>query len=149
MRLTRDDVRMGVFGAFDGLTTAVGVVFAAAITNAEVFSIALALAVSAGVSMGAGEWLADDAPDDRGRRAIVMGLSTFIASVLPAVGFAFSSGAAPVAVGVLLAIAVGVLIAEVRPGDRKESYVKTFAVLLVACALACGVSLLGQVVAAT
>lgn len=137
-----------MFGSFDGLVTAVGLVFAAVITAADVFALSLALAVSAGVSMAAGEWLADDATDGRNtRRAVVMGASTFVASVLPAVGYAFTNSTAALIVAVVVTIGIGCAIAEIRPGARLPSYVKTFGVLAVACGLACLAALLGQVIA--
>lgn len=140
-----DDVRQVIFGTFDGLTTAVGVVFAAAITSANVVAVILGLAIAAAVSMAAGEWLSDDETDGANtRRAVVMGLSTLGASIVPALPFFVTRGIPAGLVAAALALGLACVIAELRPGDRVSSYVKTIGVLTLACGLAIGAALLGQ-----
>lgn len=138
---------MTVFGTFDGLTSAVGLVFAAIITSADVVAVSFALAISAAVSMAAGEWLSDDQPKNKGRRALVMGVATFVGSLAPAIWFMFGVGSLSIALATLTVICLGVVIAELRPGARKPSYLKTFGVLAIASVLACGAALIGQVIA--
>lgn len=143
--MTRDDVRMAVFGSFDGLTCTVGIMFGALLTNGAVFVLVLALAVSEAVSMAAGEWLADDEQDgNRRRRVIVMGLSSFVACLVPAIPFLFCSGVLAVVLTGLLVLAAAAVIAEIRPGPRGSSYLKTYGVLIAAAVLAAGASLAGQ-----
>jgi VIT1/CCC1 family predicted Fe2+/Mn2+ transporter len=80
--------------------------------------------------MGSGQYISDD--QSRLRLAVVMGLSTLIFSFLPAVPFLFGGSRTGDGIAALLiTLAVGVLIAELRPGSRAPSYRLTFGVLLV------------------
>lgn len=138
----RDDARQAIFGSFDGLSSAIGMIAALAIggQTRSLLLAAVALAIAAAVSMAAGEWLAD--PDSSVRRAAVMGVATLTGSAAPAIPFAVAHGT-PAGVGcgvVTVACAAG--IAELRPGSRARSYALTFGVLAVACGLAVGASLL-------
>ena len=146
--MTSDDTRMIVFGAFDGLTSAVGLVLVAALTSgSNVLAVSIALAVGAAISMAAGEWLADDQPVDRGRRAALMGLATLVGSIVPALPFAVAAHSAARVGALAFTCGAGVVIAEVRPGKRLPSYAKTLGVLALSCGLAVGCALLGQAVA--
>ena len=133
-----------IFGAADGLTSALGVVAAGLVTHAApiaTVTAASALAVAAAVSMGGSEWLADTESAGRGRRAFVMGAATLAGSVAPAIGFLFGSVPGLV-LGLVLTVLVGVIVAVVRPGSMMRSLVQTFAVLIGASIAAVAVSVL-------
>ena len=137
-----DDLRQAVFGAFDGLASAIGMIAAVALTghDSTLIVAAVALAVGSAVSMAAGEWLSD--ADASTRRALVMGAATLAGSILPAMPFALGNGAAAVGGCGALTVAAGCAIAEVRPGARWRSYRLTFGVLAVACGAAIAASAL-------
>ena len=141
-----DDRRQAVFGGFDGLTSALGLIVATALTvGVHALAVAaVALAVGAAVSMGAGEWLSD--PDASRRRAVVMGVATLVASALPAVPFFVLSGLAAFVGCALITTALVVVIAEVRPGGRARSYALTAGILVLAAALAVGSGLIAGAV---
>ena len=67
--MTIDDLRQAIFGSFDGLTSALGVIaglLAAGVHDGgRILAGALGLAVAATIGMGAGEYLSDPAHDPR------------------------------------------------------------------------------------
>ena len=139
--MTADDRAQVVFGSFDGLVSALGMVLALALTHSPALvTAAVALAVASAASMGAGEWLADTGGSLR--RASVMAAATLAGSITPALPFIVGGGpAAFVACGLLTGAWV-VVIAEVRPGAPLPSYAKTAGVLVAATALGLGASIL-------
>jgi VIT1/CCC1 family predicted Fe2+/Mn2+ transporter len=147
IRLTRDEISESIFGGFDGLTSALGVIVALAATGSlkTVVEASVALAVGAAASMGAGEWLSDKAASRR--RAIVMGLATLCGSIAPAVPFYALTGALAWLCCAAVTLACGAWIAEVRPGGVLVSYAQTFGVLVVAASLAVGASLVAGALA--
>lgn len=140
--MTRDDARQAVFGSFDGLSSAIGMIAALALRGEThtLLVAAVALAVAAAVSMAAGQWLSD--PESSVRRATVMGVATLAGSALPAAPFAVVSGVPADVACLLVTVGCAAAIAELRPGARPQSYALTFGVLVVACGLAVGASLL-------
>jgi VIT1/CCC1 family predicted Fe2+/Mn2+ transporter len=145
--MTHRDARQVVFGCFDGLASALGVIVATASTgNAHsVVIAATALAVGAAVSMGAGQWLSDDAKSTR--KALVMALATLGGSILPAVPFFALAGPLAWLCCGAVTVGLGAVIAEVRPGKVVPSYALTFSVLIVASGLAVATSLAAGAVA--
>lgn len=140
--MTADDRTQAVFGAFDGLASALGMVIALAVagsTHALVVG-AVALAFAAGASMAAGEWLSDH--EQSPRRAVVMGLATLVGGLAPAVPFALGSGIVAYVGTVSVAVMGGAIIAELRPGAPLPSYLQTFGVLVGATTLGVAASLL-------
>lgn len=130
-----------VFGAFDGIASAVGVVGAAVVVGARpqtIVATAAGLAVAATASMAGGEWLSEESTD----RATVaaMGGATLLGSFLPAaplVAFGRSAGVA-VCVAVCVAAAFGIGEARHRLArvGRWRSQAETWAVLAAAAGLA-------------
>ena len=141
----QEDHPTAVFGIEDGASSAMGVILGAGISlNSRALLIAaLALAVSAAVSMGGGQWLSTG---DK-RQSIVMGLATFVGSFLPAAPWLIFEGALAFGLCVGIAIGLGVLIAELRPGKPLESYIATFSVLIIATGAGVGASLVAGAIA--
>lgn len=140
--MSTDDAKQAIFGSFDGLASAIGMIASVALTGAyrTLLVAAVALAVGAAVSMAAGEWLSD--PDASKHRALVMGGATLAGSILPALPFAFGHDTLAVGACVGLTVLAGAGIAEARPGGRVESYLKTFGVLAAACGAAVAAGLI-------
>ena len=140
--MTPDDREQLIFGLFDGVTSALGMVLALAATGnvRGLVVAAVALAVGAAVSMGAGEWLSDTSSSLH--RAAVMASATLAGSVAPALPFLIFAGVPAFVVCAALTVLTVVVIAEARPGAPLPSYTKTAGVLLVATTLGVGASLL-------
>jgi hypothetical protein len=134
----QDDLKQAIFGSFDGITSALGVVTGLVIAGthdgSRILAAALGLAVAATVGMGAGEYLSDT--NRSLRRAGVMGSATLAGSLAPAVPFVAGYGAAQLIACGLIVAAGGVLIGRFR------GYRLTFAVLVVVCVLTMALSAL-------
>ena len=136
--MSKDDVREAIFGSFDGLTSALGVIaglVAAGTTNGpHILAASLGLAVAATVGMGAGEYLSDTSRSYR--LAAVMGAATFVGSTLPAVPFAFGYGT------VQLLCALGLTVTGASVIGHFRGYRITLAVLSLVAVITVGLSLL-------
>lgn len=133
--MTAADREQAIFGGGDGLSSAIGLIAALAISGAAtLLTAAIALAVGAAVSMGLNEWLAD--PQSRVHRAAVMGAATLAGSIAPAVPYVALGGLGAAVACAAVTVGCGSVIAELRPGARAPSYCKTFGVLVVACGAA-------------
>lgn len=122
--------RPAVFGAFDGLTVVLGVLFSLAGAPRLVLPTAVGVAVAEGVGMAAGEWLSES--DSGFAASAVIGAATMTGSVLPAVPYAVVSGRAAVAGSVVVFAALGVVISAIRARQRgwRRALVETFGVLV-------------------
>jgi VIT1/CCC1 family predicted Fe2+/Mn2+ transporter len=136
--MTVDDAREAIFGSFDGITSALGVItgliVAGTHSGARILAASLGLAVAATVGMGAGQYLSDEKRSVR--LALVMGAATFAGSVLPALPFVAGYGTVQLAASGAVIIVGGLLIGRIR------GYRLTFAVLTVVCALTVALSAL-------
>lgn len=132
------DVKEAIFGSFDGLTSALGVItgliIAGTHSGPRILAAALGLAVAATVGMGAGQYLSDTKRSVR--LALVMGAATFAGSVAPALPFIAGYGTPQLACTLGILVAGGALIGHFR------GYRLTFAVLAIVGALTVGLSAL-------
>ena len=138
--MTPDDRKQIVFGGFDGLTSAVGLIVAlvlSAHTGTLVIAVA-GLAVASAVGMGAGEWLGDSESDFG--RALVMAAATAVGAFLPAIPFLFLARWPGAVVAMMISLATAVSIGRVR-GRGARGYVETLGITSVAVALSVAVSL--------
>ena len=143
-------MREAIFGSFDGMVSALGVIAAAFLaSSAHVLVIAAAgLAVAAAVSMAGGAFLSEPTyQKGEVRRAGVMALATFAGAFLPAVPFLFLPKPAALYGTLLLVVAASVAIAQARVSTHgaARAYVQTFAILIVASLLSVGMTLLFNV----
>jgi hypothetical protein len=121
-----------VFGASDGLMSILGsVMFTASRWPQLVFPIAFMGAVSAACSMGAGEFLGQEATN--WAAVPVMGAATFTGSVLPALSRLWSSGWAALAQSAACP-AVAVAVGHLRSW-RRHRYAETVTVLALVVAV--------------
>ena len=130
--MDKADRAEAVFGAFDGLVSIIGVVFALLVGGATstIVPVAAGGAAAATVSMGSGDWLANGSP----RRAVVMGFSTFVGSLLPALPFMFMQKTPAICTSVVLCTIAGAGIGWMRR-DGLKGYLVTYAVLTTAVLL--------------
>lgn len=130
-----------VFGAFDGLTSSLGVLLALAGHPHIVLPAAVGVGAAEMVGMAAGQWQSDS--NDGPGAAIVIGIATGAGCVLPAVPFAvFRPGAAAVLSAVLV-LAITAAIAGLRANrGRVRAAVESYAVLVAVAAVVLLVHLL-------
>ena len=136
--MSKDDLKQGVFGSFDGLTSALGVITGLVVAGVHdgrhILAASLGLAIAATTGMAAGEYLSDTSRSKR--RAAVMGAATFLGSVLPALPFATGYGTAQLIASGLLVLSGALVIGHFR------GYRITLCVLLVVCVLTVALSAL-------
>jgi ABC-type dipeptide/oligopeptide/nickel transport system permease component len=77
--------------------------------------------------MAASQYLSDQKRDLR--LAVIMGLATSLAIILPAVPWTFGAGAAAVLGSCIIGVILGGVIAYLRPGGLAE-WVQTYGVLI-------------------
>lgn len=110
-------VRPAVFGAFDGLVTVLGAVFQLAHDPKAMWLTTVGLAIGGTVSMGGGEWLSDS---EHGLgSSLVIGSTTGLGTVLPALPYVVVHGWAGVVLSSLLCLSVATGIAWARVGPSK------------------------------
>jgi VIT1/CCC1 family predicted Fe2+/Mn2+ transporter len=136
--MTKADLTEAVFGTFDGLTSALGVIAGLVVAGTHdgrrILAAALGLAVAATIGMGAGEYLSDTGRSKR--LAAVMALASLTGSLAPALPFLTGYGTPQLTATALIVIAGGLLIGHYR------GYRLTFAVFAVVCALTVALSAL-------
>lgn len=133
-------VETAVFGSFDGLISAIGVIVALGAMNQNALLVAIAgLAVASGVGMAAGEWLSSTKCSIA--NALVMGIATIAGTIAPAIPFFIFPIVIATLVSVVIAIGLGVAIAKYRSPDRgNRAYVETMSILAMAVGLTAIVS---------
>jgi VIT1/CCC1 family predicted Fe2+/Mn2+ transporter len=100
-----------VFGAFDGANSIIGLL--GGVPPAHVVTAAWHVAISAGMSMGAGQWLSERSRSGR-LSALVIGVATALGTLWPALPYTVLRGwSALTAVGVALVL-LGAVISLVR-----------------------------------
>lgn len=135
--MTREPARKlagtAVFGSSDGLMSILGVVmFIASRSPSLVFPVAVMGAVSASYSMGAGEFLGQEATD---WPAIpVMAAATFTGTVLPALPYLWCSGWAALTQSAVACLLVALAVGHLRSW-RPHRYAETVIVIGVGVAL--------------
>lgn len=139
-------LKAAVLGSADGTTSIAGVIAGAAATgtgHAGIAKIALGGALAATVSMAGAEMLSESKTD--WGAVCAMGLGTLLGSGLPALPLfalrGLSAWLAVLAVGVVLACAVGEVRARANHGRRRRTYAQTLAVLAVGGAVGYGAGL--------
>lgn len=109
-------IRPAVFGAADGMTCVLGAVLSLSGHDGLVLRTAVALAAAECVGMAAGEWLSDS---DAGLAAsAVIGLSSAVGALIPAIPYGFATGPTAVAWSTVLFLACAAVIAAVRVPQR-------------------------------
>jgi hypothetical protein len=140
-QLRRESISQGIFGAFDGMTSALGVIAATLIAGSTRFIVlaVFGVAIAATVGMAAGEYLSD--PKRSLRRAMVMGAATLVGAVAPGLPF-LVLGKWPAAIGCLLiTVTLAGLIAHFRQPGGWRAYATTFGILGAVAALTAAVSI--------
>jgi len=146
-----EGTRQAIFGSFDGLTSALGVIAAAYLTgNTHVLvATACGLAVASAVSMGGGEFLSETSQrSGELNRAGIMAAATFIGSFLPAIPFLFFAKPIALMVAGVLVLVAAAVIAQFRVQSQGviRAYLQTYGILVVAAGLSIGLTLVFNLV---
>jgi uncharacterized membrane protein YhaH (DUF805 family) len=146
MHRDRERIGAATFGTFDGATSSYGVTFAMFAQHqhpAAFVAPIVGLAIASAAGMGGGEAASGEGAD-LGRRAIVMAVASIFGVIVVALPFFYLHGMAALLTSLVLALALGVAIAQRRSADlgRRKAYVLTFGVLAVAIGVTSAVSVL-------
>ncbi len=125
-----------IFGASDGVVAALALVLATASHGPRVVLVTLlGLLVAEGLGMAASEFLSDPAMSLR--QSTVMGISTSLAIIAPGIPWLFTRGPSAELGSVIVAVMIGAVIAQVRPGGW-QTWATTFGVLTIVASIAAG-----------
>jgi VIT1/CCC1 family predicted Fe2+/Mn2+ transporter len=126
-----DVQRQAVFGGFDGLTIALGLIAGMAGEPHALIRAAVSAGLAESAGMTGGAWLSGS----QKAAAVTNGVAALMACVLPVLPFLVAHGAVAVVSSLVLVVCSGCLIAYARPETGVRSYVQTFGVLLAAALL--------------
>lgn len=131
--MTRTWTAPAVFGAFDGLTSAIGVMPALVGHPSVALPAAIGVGTAEAVGMAAGQWQSDS--QHGVGAAAVIGVATGAGTILPALPFAFARGGVALAVSVVLMLTVVAVIARLRADARGTVRAATESYLILAAAV--------------
>jgi hypothetical protein len=117
-----------IFGASDGLVATMALILATMDHGKSVVIAAtIGLFIAEGLGMAASQYLSDAAHDLR--LALIMGVATSVAIVIPAVPWLFTKSTSAVVGSCLIGLALAGIIAHARPGGWR-SWVQTYGILI-------------------
>ncbi|MGA7834478.1 MAG: VIT1/CCC1 transporter family protein [Acidimicrobiales bacterium] len=123
-----------VFGASDGLVATMALILATMGHGRKVvLAASIGLLIAEGFGMAASQYLSDPKRDLR--LALVMGVATSVAIIVPAIPWAVTSGTAAVISSCFIGLVLAGMIAYARPGGL-ESWLQTYGVLIAVGAIA-------------
>jgi VIT1/CCC1 family predicted Fe2+/Mn2+ transporter len=128
-------VRPAVFGAFDGIVTVLGALFALAAHPHSLVVSGIGLAAAGAVSMGGGQLLSDNR--NGWRASVAIGAATGVGTTIPVLPYTVWSGAVAASVSAVscLAAAGGIAWLKTTDGDAvplRRTLWQTYSLLLAA-----------------
>lgn len=136
-------LRPAIFGTFDGMTSALGVILALLSAPNSLLLAAVGVGISGAVGMAAGEFLSDSS--NGFLPSAVMGLATGIGVLLPVIPWLFTSGSLALTLSCVIVVLTVAGIAKMRTSEKKsykraaiESYI---VVAIVAVTVVIGINL--------
>jgi len=127
-------ITTAIFGASDGLVATMALILATETHGRKVvLEAAIGLLIAEGFGMAASQYLSDVKRDLR--LAVIMGIATSLAIILPAVPWTFAGGAGAVLASCVIGVILGGVIAYLRPGGWGE-WIQTYGVLISVGAIA-------------
>lgn len=128
MKKATPTITTAIFGASDGLVASMALILATMSHGRKVvLAAAIGLLIAEGFGMAASQYLSDVKRDLR--LALIMGVATSLAIVLPAVPWAVGSGTAAAVGSCAIGVVLGGVIAYMRPGGWTE-WLQTYGVLV-------------------
>jgi VIT1/CCC1 family predicted Fe2+/Mn2+ transporter len=134
--LTSEQRIGAILGAADGLTIVVALLFG---MTPAIFHAAVSAGIGEFVGMGAALWLTNKRQI---LAALLCGLATLLACVVPAIPFALSGGALALSISLCLAVSTGAIVCWLRPEKGLMAVAETYGVLAAAALLCYGSSFL-------
>lgn len=121
--------RPAVFGAFDGVTCYLGVLFPLLSDPRLVLPTAVGVGLAETVGMAAGEW--QSASDSGIGTSLVIGAASGLGAVLPAIPYGVTTGTVARVVSMLLVLAVTGAIAWMRgeARGRRRAFAESYGIL--------------------
>lgn len=117
-----------IFGASDGLVATMALILATMGHGRKVVLAAvIGLFIAEGLGMAASQFLSDPKRDLR--QALIMGMTTSVAIIVPGVPWTFATGGPAVVASSLIALIMAGVIAYARPGGW-STWVQTYGVLI-------------------
>ena len=117
-----------IFGAADGVVASIALILATMTHGRRVVVAAvIGLFIAEGLGMAASQFLSD--PERNLRQAMLMGASTSVTIIMPAVPWIISAGSAAVVASCLIALVFAGLISRARPGGW-STWLQTYGVLI-------------------
>jgi ABC-type dipeptide/oligopeptide/nickel transport system permease component len=127
-------VSAAIFGASDGLVATMALILATESHGRKVvLAASIGLLIAEGFGMAASQYLSDEKRDLG--LAVVMGVATSLAIILPAIPWTFGGGAGAVWASCIIGVILGGVIAYLRPGGWGE-WIQTYGVLISVGAIA-------------
>jgi VIT1/CCC1 family predicted Fe2+/Mn2+ transporter len=111
-------VSTAVFGSFDGMTSAMGVILPLLATPHALLLGALGIGIAAIIGMGLGEWQSDSSSG--WRAPLVMAVASGAGVLIPVIPFLFITGWPAVAISAAIIVAATGFIAKVRATNGKS-----------------------------
>jgi VIT1/CCC1 family predicted Fe2+/Mn2+ transporter len=111
-------ISTAVFGSFDGMTSAMGVILALLATPHALLLGALGIGIAAVIGMGLGEWQSDSSSG--WKPAVAMAVASGVGTLLPVIPFIFMAGAPAVIASALIIITATAVIAKVRVSENRS-----------------------------
>lgn len=124
-----------IFGSFDGLVCAIGVIISLLATQRQIFTGGVGVGLAETVGMAAAEWQSDS--ENGLGPSLVIGATAGGAAIVPTVPYAVGSGtAALVTSTAVLALIVGAIsFARIEKRGTMRAFIESFAIALVAAAV--------------
>lgn len=128
-------IKPAVFGAFDGIVTVLGALFALATHPHALVVSGVGLAAAGAVSMGGGQWLSDN--ENGWRASLAIGATTGAGTLVPVLPYAVASGAAAGVCSAVLCLASAGVVSWLKTTDghalsARRAAVQTYSLLLAA-----------------
>lgn len=121
-------VTTAIFGASDGLVATMALILATMGHGRKVvLAAAIGLLIAEGFGMAASQYLSDPKRDLR--LALIMGIATSLAIIVPAIPWTFVVGTSAVIASCVIGLILAGVIAYARPGGL-ESWIQTYSVLI-------------------
>jgi hypothetical protein len=131
---TSATVTAAIFGASDGLVATMALILATMGHGRKVvLAAAIGLLIAEGFGMAASQFLSDPKRDLR--LALVMGIATSFAIIVPAIPWTFVAGTPAVIASCSIGLVLAGFIAYARPGGLEE-WIQTYSVLIAVGAIA-------------
>jgi VIT1/CCC1 family predicted Fe2+/Mn2+ transporter len=111
-------ISTAIFGSFDGMTSAMGIMLPLLSSPHELLLGALGVGIASTIGMGLGEWQSDSSSG--WKPAVAMAVASGAGVLIPVIPFLFLSGSAALLVSIAIVISVTAFIAKERVSEKRS-----------------------------